>query len=371
MPRTPPNLYRRDGVWYGRVNVAGKEHRRSLRTGDVREAKIEVDQWIKKLEKNAYSSAPPKPNFKEAVIKWVLEILPGSVKPQVARRYKTSIKSIEKVMGNTPVDKIDGVLISTYISSRKNQVSNATLRRDLTALSNLLSACAAWGWVTSGNVAAGFDRKIIKERRELISMVSQEEYQDVLNELPPSMADLLQLLDQTGMRLNEAVTLERWQVDFDKQQILLDKTKTDRPRVISFKTPAGDAEPILKRYKNTKKGALFTNRDGLIYSNFSSNFGQVMRRLIARAEKEKRSFSRFRVHDLRHMFAIRWLSAFGNIYKLQRHLGHTSVKTTEIYLAYVGEKEQEAAKFGSFDVVIESAQKSAHQIKRTADKTTP
>ncbi|BAK83265.1 phage integrase [Komagataeibacter medellinensis NBRC 3288] len=32
-------------------------------------------------------------------------------------------------------------------------------------------------------------------------------------------------------------------------------------------------------------------------------------------------------------FAIRWLKAGGDIYRLSRHLGHTSVKTTESYLS--------------------------------------
>ncbi len=58
-----------------------------------------------------------------------------------------------------------------------------------------------------------------------------------------------------------------------------------------------------------------------------------MRRVMARCEAESIFFTRFRIHDLRHAFAIRWLKAGGDIYRLSRHLGHTSVKTTEIYLS--------------------------------------
>lgn len=47
---------------------------------------------------------------------------------------------------------------------------------------------------------------------------------------------------------------------------------------------------------------------------------------------------RFRVHDLRHRFAIEYLRAGGDIYRLSRILGHSSVKTTEIYLGHVGTK---------------------------------
>jgi integrase len=329
-----------------------------------------LEEWIKKLEKNARNPKPDAPIFREAAAKWATEILPDAVKPQVARRYKTSIIALDRVMGRIPVNEIDGTVISEFISARRCQVSNATIRRDLTALSSLLTACGSWGWVKDGNVAAKFDRKIVKERRELISMMDRDALGRVMDELPGSMADLLTLLDQTGMRLNEAVTLERWQLDYDKGQVYLDKTKTNRPRVISFKTAGGDAGPLLAKYKDAK-GQLFTNRNGDTYQNFSSNFGQVIRRLIARAKAKKRPFKRFRVHDLRHMFAIRWLQNFGNIYKLQKHLGHTSVKTTEMYLEYVGEKEQEAARFGLTGVFSETAQMTAQPESKAGRSTKP
>ncbi|GBQ63188.1 tyrosine-type recombinase/integrase [Komagataeibacter swingsii] len=80
-------------------------------------------------------------------------------------------------------------------------------------------------------------------------------------------------------------------------------------------------------------GFLFPNRDGNPYRNAASNYGQIMRRVAARCEATGIPFARFRIHDFRHAFAIRWLKAGGDIYRLSRHLGHTSVKTTEIYLS--------------------------------------
>jgi integrase/recombinase XerD len=55
-------------------------------------------------------------------------------------------------------------------------------------------------------------------------------------------------------------------------------------------------------------------------------------------------FRRFRFHDLRHRFAVDYLRDGGNIYDLQKILGHASIKTTEIYLDYLTPDEQEAAK---------------------------
>ena len=55
---------------------------------------------------------------------------------------------------------------------------------------------------------------------------------------------------------------------------------------------------------------------------------------------------RFKFHDLRHLFAVRYLRDGGGIYALQGILGHTSVKTTEIYLAFLTPDQQHAAKLG-------------------------
>lgn len=55
---------------------------------------------------------------------------------------------------------------------------------------------------------------------------------------------------------------------------------------------------------------------------------------------------RFRFHDLRHLFAVRYLQNGGSIYALQGIMGHTSVKTTEIYLAYLTPDQQLKSKMG-------------------------
>ena len=54
----------------------------------------------------------------------------------------------------------------------------------------------------------------------------------------------------------------------------------------------------------------------------------------------------FTFHHLRHRYAVDYLKGGGSIYDLQQQLGHSSVKTTEIYLAFMTPAEQRVAKFG-------------------------
>lgn len=131
-------------------------------------------------------------------------------------------------------------------------------------------------------------------------------------------------------------------MDATAEQVVLIKTKTNRPRVLSWRTPGGDMRPVLAL--GNRHGFLFTNRFGRPYAQFANNFIQLAERVKREEAKKGRSFRRFRAHDLRHGCAIRWLRAGGSIHRLSKHLGHTELSTTEVYLAYLTAEEQERVK---------------------------
>jgi site-specific recombinase XerD len=45
-----------------------------------------------------------------------------------------------------------------------------------------------------------------------------------------------------------------------------------------------------------------------------------------------------------HLFAVEMLRGGASIYRVSQHLGHTSVKTTEIYLAHLTPEEVERSR---------------------------
>lgn len=284
------------------------------------------------------------------MVRWSTEGLDG-VKESVRTRYLSSIRRFDERFGSLLIASITTRDIADWISERKQTgsvraqgqgkaISNASIQRDLTALSRLLSFCCSIGWRTDNPVQA-FDRTIIRERREPKRPPTRKEIQTAIDAAPPGIAGILTILAETGMRMNEAVMLERWQVDSRSRQILLTKTKTSRPRTISWHTPGGNATRALE--DGAASGFLYTSgTTGRPFANFSSNHAQVMRRI----QRDNPLFRRFGVHDLRHAFAVRWLKEGGNIYRLSRHLGHSSVKVTEQnYLGFLTVEEQERVQF--------------------------
>jgi len=271
-------------------------------------------------------------------VRWAQEWLPKNVKPNVAERYLSSMRQVVGTLGDMAVDTITIRTLSEYASMRGRTATNATIRRDLTALSRLMACCVQWGHRDDNPVQA-YDRSLLRERRDPIQPPDSRDVARLIAVAPPALARILTLLDQTGMREEEAVQLEGQQIDRVRNKILLTRTKTNRPRTLDMTTPGGDASTVLADAPLT--GPVFQHSGGDIYHNFASQAAAIVKRLA----DEDPSFRRFRIHDLRHGFAIRALQAGMGIYSLSRHLGHSSVKTTEIYLGYLS--EDEAAAVGS------------------------
>jgi integrase/recombinase XerD len=85
----------------------------------------------------------------------------------------------------------------------------------------------------SDNPARFYDRSLLRERRDPIQPPDPRDVDTVIASAPPAMAKIMRLLDATGMRANEAVTLSADDVNFDRRQISLTRTKTNRPRTIA------------------------------------------------------------------------------------------------------------------------------------------
>nr|WP_291642176.1 site-specific integrase [Bosea sp. (in: a-proteobacteria)] len=77
------------------------------------------------------------------------------------------------------------------------------------------------------------------------------------------------------------------------------------------------------------------------------------------AQKDGTEFTGFRFHDMRHWYAVEYLRQPGSdIYTLQAHLRHTSVKTTEMYLEFLTPEQAVAVKkrrIGALDAGVKVA----------------
>jgi integrase len=143
----------------------------------------------------------------------------------------------------------------------------------------------------------------------------------------------------TGMRAGELAALEWSDVQLDARLIAVQRsfdgpTKSDRVRHVPILDPL---LPLLRAWRLRHPGRLvFTNTAGKMFTPSSQVFQEVLHRVLERAsfakvERQGKQRPYVRFHDLRHTFASHWAARGGDLFKLQKILGHQSVQMTMRY----------------------------------------
>jgi integrase/recombinase XerD len=236
-------------------------------------------------------------------------------------------------------------------------ITNATIKRDLVALSSVVSFAIDQGWLETNPVLARMER--LEERRDPILLPRPEDIDRVIERAPGMIKDLIRAAMKTGAREEELLRARRDDIDHGRRQITL-TGKRNKRRTIDLEPFAGyDLLRSLPSYVGSP--LLFWHSAGESYKNFASQFAALVLRTVAWAASNGVDFRPFRFHDLRHWHAVHWLKSGRSIYELQHRLGHTSVKTTEGYLlaGYLTFEEQQAVLAG-----VPVAQKGAHEPRR-------
>lgn len=261
--------------------------------------------------------------------------------PGTIRRYLSSLAMVDPQLGSLHLDEVRRPILLAI--ARRAGTTNATKRRDLTAVSAVLRAAVHEGWIED-NPARAFDRTAIRERRDPIILPADHEVEALIERLDRTRPEtvrtlgaLVRTLELTGMRLEEAAGLQWRQVDLHRGAITLERTKGRRLRTVTLTAQATAQLRAIPRRLGCPW--VFWRGDGVRYSPKSIS-GTIM---VAR-----RSLGlTWRTHDLRHLYAVRYLRNGGSIYRLQQELGHVTIRTTEDYLRFLTPEEAERARLSA------------------------
>jgi integrase len=160
-----------------------------------------------------------------------------------------------------------------------------------------------------------------------------------------STETIIGLLWASGLRVGEALALDRCDVDLTRGVLTIRHAKFNKSREVPLHPTSVAA---LRTYAKRRDGlmdravspAFFVSATGtrVLYCNFHEAFHKLVRRV----EIEPRSAScRARVHDLRHSFAVsvltRWyaegVDVAARLPSLSTYLGHVSPAATYWYLS--------------------------------------
>lgn len=356
------NLQNREGVWYVRYKLSGVSKCVSLFTSDASKARKERDKILKGAADLREGRIPDRPKtWQDAVVGALTKLdamqQAGEISAGAVARYNVSIAQITLAVGGwTEGGEIADVLIedvtsdtvADFIDARRGDGrSTSTILNDLTAWGKVMSYAKNRKWIAE-NPIKGLDRQEeVGVRKSKVKPPTDPEIAELIAEVSEwsrEVAKLMVWLRETGMRLAEALNLRRSDIH---------PCGTKATLKLGVKRNRGDGGPSTRTIDLTpraaamladmpEKGRLFIKlpSDSAVVS---TRYGQFKRQKQGRenraAEDEGReavTLTTYRLHDLRHAFAVASLVDDSTcIYRLSAHLGHTLVTTTEIYTSHL------------------------------------
>lgn len=133
---------------------------------------------------------------------------------------------------------------------------------------------------------------------------------------------IIMFLYYGGLRLNEVINLKWKDLDFERKTIQLKIAKGEHQRTIFLHDKLIDE---LNNFKVHREGLIFESNRGKKYSK------DTISMIVKSAAKKAKIKKNVSPHTLRHSFATHLLEAGCDIRNIQQLLGHSSVKTTQIY----------------------------------------
>ncbi len=376
-------IYKRGKTWWMSFNFNGKHIQKSTKTKNKRDADTIERAYRTQLAKGevGIETKPDAPTFKSAMTDFLAwTTVEHQTKPNTVRSYNSTSKALIGFFAETPIDEIESGDVERFKQWRSKQkckprseakpkrtvksdnkkdekkivkpkakptfLRPATINRELALLKIFFNYFIKKDALIKNPVSRV---KFFSEDNEQIRVVSLEEERLYLMAASQPLQDFATVMVDTGMRPEEVSRIERKNVYIAQGYLFIPfgKTKTAKRKI---PLTSRVSEILEKRLKNLEIKYLFaTDSTGKPITTLKTAHAGA----IARSKVQH-----FRLYDLRHTFATRFIEYGGDIVTLQNLLGHSNIQMVTRY-AHPTEKHQFEAvkKMEAFRIELEAQKK--------------
>lgn len=334
------SLYRRKDSPYWWVKLPpirgeSKPLQQSTGTADKRQAQQVHDRLAAARWEQERLGVKPRRSWEEAVLRWLLE----TKHKATHEADKAKLRWLDPYLGGRYLDEIDRTLIDRIKFDREKVASASTANRYLALVRAILrKASTEWEWI---------DRvpkvNMFRESEGRVRSLTPAEFQRLVHELPPHLADMAMFAVATGLRQANVTGLEWQHVDLARRHawIPASQHKNRKPHSV----PLNDlAMQVLTKQVGKDPRWVFTFQGEHIQRTSTKAWAAALKRA---------GIEDFRWHDLRHTFATWHRQAGTPTHELQRLGGWKTSIMVERYAHLAPEALQGAA--GRLDTVISYA----------------
>jgi integrase len=236
------------------------------------------------------------------------------------------------VFGNVSIVEIHKPDVIRWRDNASMLSSPGRTNAALGALSSAFTWFVNQRWIDSNPCSRV--RRLAQPTKLFPWLQSTEQVTRLIGECSSNIRDLVAVLVGTGVRLDEALHLHWDDVDLEHRLLTVHRgrkgmTKSGKMRRIPI---LDSVLPVLKQMKLGRGSNTLLWPGGRPAKALSQ---PSVRKPFKRAVEHAELPEQMRIHDLRHSFASLWLIDGGDIFKLSRILGHSSVTITERTYAHL------------------------------------
>jgi integrase/recombinase XerD len=273
------------------------------------------------------------PDKRDPAVEAFLAVLRATRAPRTVEAYRRDLTGLATWLGR-PIESVTTEDLERYLAElRAEGLAPSTVARRIAAIRSFFRHRQLLG-VRTDNPAAELD--LPRRRRRLprtLSPAEAERLVEAANGVAPrDLRDraLVELLYGAGLRVGEAVGLDKASVDLE-QRLVRAIGKGSKERIVPIGRQAVEA---LRRYMSRgrpyldrrHRPELFLNARGGPLTRAGAFL--ILRKLAERAGLEP---ERIHPHLLRHSFATHLLEGGADLRSVQEMLGHADLSTTELY----------------------------------------
>lgn len=280
------------------------------------------------------------------------------------RNYTDSIKRFQLALGlkNPRVNEITKEDIIDFIYQMNDAgVKPTTINHYLREIRAFLNWCYQENFLEEK-----VEVKLVKTQETVKETYTDEELKKLL--AVPEGDDycswrswaMINWMLATGNRETTICNVRMCDINISEQEIIIQKTKNRKAQILPMSTELATVlKTFIREFRSDAEDEeyLFCNVAG-------EKLTENAMKIAIRAYNLKRQVHRTSIHAFRHTFAKHWIRNNGDVFRLQKMLGHSSLDMTRVYVNMFSSDLKEG--FDDFSPLDKMVKKSGtkHKVKR-------